>query len=111
MLHGPNTGHVANHSVVSNLLSASEIENDIHESLEFDQFDILPHGATMSLEDTCVLRRYWKILEDTCVFESNAKTVDDQCHIPYQTIYLTQRLGVIGHNLIYLNVHCLMNMI
>ena len=28
VIHGPNTGHVASHSVVSNLLSASEIEND-----------------------------------------------------------------------------------
>ena len=72
VIHGPNTGHIANHSVVSNLLSASEIENDIHKLWELDQSDILPRDDTISLEDKHVLS-FW---------ERNTKTVDGKWHIP-----------------------------
>ena len=72
---------LANHSVVSNLLSASEIENHIHKLWELDQFYILPYDTTLSITDKHALS-FW---------ERNSKTDDANIPIliPWENSYVS----------------------
>lgn len=57
VLHGPNSLHSTCHTVVSNFITTSQIEEDIAKLWDFDQFD-LSSETCMSLDDNHV-KSFW----------------------------------------------------